>query len=98
MVAASALAEWVQRSGRCRYGDPVPGRLRFVFYGRVSTEDWQDPVTSRARQFEQAAALVRGDGMIVAEFFDAGQSRMVAWGRRPQAAALAGLLADPGRG
>jgi site-specific DNA recombinase len=40
----------------------VPGRggVRFAFYGRVSTEDWQDPVTSRARQREQAAALVRG--------------------------------------
>ena len=24
------------------------GCLRFAFYGRVSTEDWQDPVTSRA--------------------------------------------------
>ena len=36
--------------------------------------------------------------MIVAEFFDAGQSRTVAWGRRPEAAALVALLADPGRG
>jgi hypothetical protein len=26
------------------------GGLRFAFYGRVSTEDWQDPVTSRVRQ------------------------------------------------
>jgi hypothetical protein len=34
------------------------GRLRFAFYGRVSTEDWQDPVTSRARQLQQAAMLV----------------------------------------
>ena len=65
---------------------------------RVSTEDWQDPVTSRARQREQAEALVRGHGQIVAEFFDAGQSRTVAWGRRPQAAALVALLADPCRG
>ena len=72
--------------------------MRFVFYGRVSTEDWQDPVTSRARQREQATALVRGRGVIVAEFFDAGQSRTVAWGRRPEAAALIALLADPGRG
>jgi DNA invertase Pin-like site-specific DNA recombinase len=72
--------------------------LRFVFYGRVSTEDWQDPVTSRARQREQAAALVRGHGVIVAEFFDAGQSRTVAWGRRPEAAALVALLAGPGPG
>jgi hypothetical protein len=29
----------------------------FAFYGWVSTEDWQDPVTSRARQLDQAAAL-----------------------------------------
>ena len=36
------------------------GGLRFVFYERVSTEDWQDPVTSRARQWEQARALARG--------------------------------------
>jgi site-specific DNA recombinase len=56
MVTASALAEWVQRSGRCRDGDPAPGRLRFAFYGRVSTGDWQDPVMSRARQREQAEA------------------------------------------
>jgi DNA invertase Pin-like site-specific DNA recombinase len=72
--------------------------LRFAFYGRVSTDDWQDPVTSRARQREQAGALARGHGVIVAEFFDAGQSRTVAWGRRPQAAALVAQLADPGRG
>ena len=77
---------------------PARGGLRFVFYGRVSTEDWQDPVTSRARQREQAEALVRGHGVIVAEFFDAGQSRTVAWGRRPEAAALVALLADPDRG
>jgi hypothetical protein len=49
-------------------------------------------------QREQAEALVRGHGVIVAEFFDAGQSRTVAWGRRPEAAALVALLADPGRG
>ena len=39
-----------------------------------------------------------GHGTIVAEFFDAGQSRMMAWARRPQAAALAATLADPDRG
>jgi hypothetical protein len=72
--------------------------LRFAFYGRVSTEDWQDPVTSRARQREQADALVRGHGQVVAEFFDEGESRTVAWGRRPQAAALVAQLADACRG
>ena len=92
------LVAWAARSGRPQARGPVRGGLRFVFYGRVSTEDWQDPVTSRARQREQAGALVRGHGVIVAEFFDAGQSRTVAWGRRPEAAALVALLADPGRG
>jgi len=60
MAAAAAgggLTEWAERSalhraGCLTAGEPVPGRLRFVFYGRVSTEDWQDPVTSRARQRE----------------------------------------------
>jgi hypothetical protein len=72
--------------------------VRFVFCGRVSTEDWQDPVTSRARQREQAEALVRGHGQIVAEFFDVGQTRKLAWACRPQSAALVAQLADPGRG
>ena len=72
--------------------------LRFAFYGRVSTEDWQDPVTSRARQLQQAAMLVSGHGVITAEFFDTGESRTVPWARRPQAAAPVAQLADPGRG
>ena len=72
--------------------------LMFAFYGRVSTEDWQDPASSLARQREQARALVRGHGKIVAEFFDVGESRRVAWDRRPQAAALVAELADPGPG
>lgn len=76
----------------------LPRKLRHLFTGGVSTEGWQDPVTSRARQREQAGALVRGHGVVVAEFFDVGQSRMVAWGRRPEAAALVAQLADPGRG
>ena len=39
-----------------------------------------------------------GHGQIVAEFFDIGQSRTLAWARRPQAAALVAALADPDRG
>ncbi len=92
------LVQWAQRAGHGQAAQHGRGGLRFVFYGRVSTEDWQDPVTSRARQREQAGALVRGHGIIVAEFFDVGQSRTVAWARRPQAAALVAVLADPGRG
>src|SRR5690348_1066342 len=97
-AGVDALVAWAQGSGRRGAGGAVRGGLRFVFCGRVSTEDWQDPVTSRARQREQAGALARGHGQVVAEFFDAGQSRTVAWGRRPQAAALVAQLAGPGRG
>ena len=71
--------------------------MRFAFYGRVSTEDHQDPVTSRARQRDQAGALVAGHGRIVAGFFDIGQSRVLPWARRPQAAALMAAMADPDR-
>jgi hypothetical protein len=90
------LVAWAEQSRRA--AEPGHGRLRFAFYGRVSTEDWQDPVTSRARQRELAAALVAGHGAVVAEFFDAGESRTLAWARRPQAAALVAALADPDRG
>ena len=74
-AAAGGLTGWAERSavrraGRLTAGGLVPGRLRFAFYGRVSTEDWQDPVTSRARQREQAEVLVCGHGIIVAEFVD----------------------------
>jgi DNA invertase Pin-like site-specific DNA recombinase len=93
----STLVLWAEQSGRRRARAPAGGGLRFVFYGRVSTEDWQDPESSRARQREQAGALVRGHGVIAAEFFDIGRSRTVAWGRRPQAAALVAQLADPDR-
>ncbi len=91
------LAEWAQSlTGQTARRNR--GRLRFAFYGRVSTEDWQDPVTSRARQVQQAVMLVAGQGVIVAEFFGTGESRTLPWARRPQAAALVAQLADPDRG
>jgi site-specific DNA recombinase len=48
-MAGDALAAWAE--GLAGRRDEMRGRgyLRFAFYGRVSTEDWQDPVTSRAR-------------------------------------------------
>jgi site-specific DNA recombinase len=64
----------------------------------VSTKDWQDPVTSRARQLQQVVMLAAGTGVITAEFFDTGESRELPWARRPQAAALVAQLADPERG
>jgi DNA invertase Pin-like site-specific DNA recombinase len=92
------LEEWAEQSGHRSPGRPPRGRLRFAFYGRVSTEDWQDPASSQARQRERAGALVQGYGTVVAEFFDVGESRTVAWGRRPQAAALVAQLPDADRG
>ena len=91
------LSSWAEKlSGRA--GKRARGMLRFAFYGRVSTEDWQDPVTSRARQLQQAMMLIAGAGVIAAEFFDTGESRELPWARRPQAAALVAQLADPERG
>ena len=96
--ALGTLAQWAEGLSRSRAGRRGGGVLRFAFYGRVSTEDWQDPVTSRARQLQQALMLVTGVGMIVAEFFDIGESRTLPWARRPQSAALVAQLADPDRG
>src|ERR1700722_6016364 len=95
---ADGLVAWAEASGRRRASGPVRGGLPFAFYGRVSTEDWQDPESSRARQLQQAVMLVAGVGVIVAVFFDSGQSRVLPWARRPQAAALVAQLADPERG
>jgi hypothetical protein len=50
-------------------------------------------VTSRTRQLDLASGLVAGYGRIVAEFFDAGQSRTLPWARRPHAAALVAAMA-----
>jgi hypothetical protein len=48
--------------------------VRFAFYGRTSTAEYQDPMTSRAWQREIASALVAGQGTITVEFFDVGWS------------------------
>src|SRR6201996_2387299 len=97
-AGGDALAAWAEGLAGRRGGVRGRGFLRFAFYGRVSTEDWQGPVTSRARQLAQAVMLVAGRGVIVAEFFDTGQSRVLAWARRPRAAALMAALGDPDRG
>lgn len=71
----------------------------FAFYGRVSTEDQQDPASSRGWQLARAQALIEPhDGRIVAEFFDVGQSRSLPWKRRPQAALLLDALRRADRG
>jgi DNA invertase Pin-like site-specific DNA recombinase len=73
--------------------------VRFAFWGRVSTEDRQDPQSSRRWQAARARALIEPHGgQMVAEFFDMDRSRSVPPQRRPRAAALLAALADPLRG
>jgi len=72
---------------------------RFAFYGRVSTEDQQDPASSRQWQLSRAEALIGPHGgKVVAEYFDIGQSRSLPWKRRPEAARLLEAFKDPERG
>lgn len=66
--------------------------LRFAFYGRVSTEDAQDPEASRSWQKRRATDLIAPHGgVLVTDYFDVGQSRSLPWKRRPEASRL---LAD----
>lgn len=70
----------------------------FAFYGRVSTEDQQDPESSKGWQLARAQALIEPHGgQIVAEYFDIGQSRSLPWKRRPQASELLHAIASPSR-
>ncbi|MGH3394761.1 MAG: recombinase family protein [Streptosporangiaceae bacterium] len=72
---------------------------RLTFWGRVSTEDNQDPESSRAWQIIRAKTLIAPHGgQIVAEFFDIDKSRSIPPQRRPEASALLAALADPNRG
>jgi DNA invertase Pin-like site-specific DNA recombinase len=87
----------LQRNGAASRTQPAT--LAFAFYGRVSTEDNQDPETSRNWQLTRARALIEpAGGCVVAQYFDIGMSRSLPWRRRPQAAALLAALANPDRG
>lgn len=72
--------------------------MRFVFYGRVSTEDQQDPKSSRNWQLARSRQVIEPvNGEIVSEFFDIGQSRSLPWKRRPEAARLLEAFRSPVR-
>ena len=72
---------------------------RFAFYGRVSTEDQQDPTSSQNWQLARSRQLIEpAGGEIAEEFFDIGQSRSLPWKRRPEASRLLDALANPARG
>lgn len=73
--------------------------MRFAFYGRVSTEDQQDPTSSKQWQLSRASSLIEPHGgIVVAEFFDIGKSRSLPWKRRPEALALLEAFKRPDRG
>ncbi|GAA1937530.1 hypothetical protein GCM10009754_00700 [Amycolatopsis minnesotensis] len=87
-----AAAEFVEavaaRRGSLRApGGAVEG-VRFAFYGRMSTSEFQDAQTSRAWQRGVSDELVDGVGEVVVEFFDEGRSRRWSWRDRPSASAL----------
>jgi DNA invertase Pin-like site-specific DNA recombinase len=71
--------------------------LRFAFYGRISTSEFQDAATSRGWQRSVSEELVEGFGVIVVEFFDEGCSRRWSWSDRPAASALLAAAEDPDR-
>ena len=67
--------------------------------GGVSTEDNQDPATSKAWQVGEAARFVEPlGGEIVEEFFDIGQSRSLPWERRDESNRVLQALKNPERG
>jgi site-specific DNA recombinase len=73
--------------------------IRFASWERVSTEDRQDPESSRAWQYARGKALVQPHGgVIVVEFFDIDKTRAIPPQRRPEASKLLAALADPNRG
>ena len=72
--------------------------MRLAFYGRVSTEDQQDPESSRAWQLHRSRQLIEPHGgILVVEYFDCGHSRSLPWQRRPAASRLLEALRDPDR-
>jgi hypothetical protein len=71
--------------------------LRFAFYGRMSTVEFQDRTTSLGWQREAAEETIRGHGVIMAEYFDEGCSRRLPWRQRPAAAQLIAAAEHPNR-
>ncbi|WP_433789740.1 recombinase family protein [Actinoplanes sp. CA-252034] len=94
-VAPSDTA--VPRRRRGRHARHDRGDIRFAFYGRMSTGDFQDHATSYQWQFDCASQLIAGHGRIVVDFFDVGCPRSLDWHLRPQAGALLAEVADAAR-
>ncbi|GAA4610262.1 hypothetical protein GCM10023107_95940 [Actinoplanes octamycinicus] len=82
---------------RGRAASQAASEVRFAFYGRISTEGYQDPVSSRRWQSEIAEFMTHGHGRIGVEFFDVGCSRSLSWHDRPAAAELLAEALRPDR-
>ena len=82
-IIPSLVDEWTTQSRRSSSRADVGARradgLRFAFYGRMSTAEYQDRASSRAWQREAADRLVAGHGAVQVEFFDEGCSRRLPW-------------------
>jgi hypothetical protein len=92
----TTLAEWIAATlppGVPALDAAPVGSLRFLFYGRASTREHQDPRTSRAWQLDVSRRLTGGHGAIVGEYFEVGCSRQVPWHLRPRAAAMLRYIA-----
>ncbi|MCK2238985.1 MULTISPECIES: recombinase family protein [unclassified Crossiella] len=95
-------AEFVGAVAARRRGSASPssgsaGGVRFAFYGRMSTTEFQEPQTSRAWQRAISDELVEGAGEVVVDYFDEGRSRRWSWWDRPAAAALLAAAERPDR-
>ncbi len=92
----TTLAEWIAVTvppGIPALDSAPVGSLRFLFYGRASTCEHQDPRTSRAWQLDVSRRLTGGHGAITEEYFEVGCSRQVPWHLRPRAAAMLRYIA-----
>ncbi|MER5261804.1 recombinase family protein [Actinosynnema sp. NPDC002837] len=92
----TTLAEWIAATippGIPAMDATSVGSMRFLFYGRASTHEHQDPRTSRAWQLDVSRRLTGGHGAIVGEYFEVGCSRQVPWHLRPRAGAMLRYIA-----
>lgn len=85
---ADTLTGWLRAtptSSRVRGHRPAAmiGRLRFAFYGRISTREYQDPASSQAWQLDSATQTIAGRGQIMTTYFDVGCSPRLPWTQRP---------------
>src|SRR5207302_1511747 len=83
-------SSWYQGLHPTRGGSTIGGWrfvFVFVFYGRISTAEFQDPASSRRWQLDSALDVTTGHGMIIGEYVDIRCSRRLPWDKRPQSAA-----------